>query len=206
MGPSQVQKPFFVPAFVCRKKSSAFFPCVPNGKFKQQLSKEGNAETKGKQSSNRAAMGQGPGSFLGDVHSHLTHISGFYRRRGPHQVQDGNFGLSKSTWISKSRWMRFLEHQPVTANQSEEEASLVAQLVKNLPAIQETRVQFLGQEDFLEMEVATHSSILAWRIPWRGTWQAIVHGVARVGHDLATKPPPIRRQTQTLQASPKICH
>ena len=36
----------------------------------------------------------------------------------------------------------------------------------------------------------THCSLLAWRIPWIGTWQATVHGVARVGHDLATKPPP----------------
>ena len=45
-------------------------------------------------------------------------------------------------------------------------ASLVAQLVKNLPAMQETQVQFLGQEDPLEKEMATHSSILAWRIPW----------------------------------------
>ena len=45
-------------------------------------------------------------------------------------------------------------------------ASLVAQLVKNLPAMQETRVQFLGWGDPLEEEMATHSSILAWRIPW----------------------------------------
>ena len=45
-------------------------------------------------------------------------------------------------------------------------ASLVAPLVKNLPAIQETRVWFLGWEDPLEKEMATHSSILAWRIPW----------------------------------------
>jgi len=44
--------------------------------------------------------------------------------------------------------------------------SLVAQLVKNPPAMQETRVQFLGWEDPLEMEMTTHSSILAWRIPW----------------------------------------
>ena len=43
--------------------------------------------------------------------------------------------------------------------------SLVAQLVKNLPAMQETWVQFLGQEDPLEKEMATHSSIPAWRIP-----------------------------------------
>ena len=45
-------------------------------------------------------------------------------------------------------------------------ASLVAQMVKNLPAMQETQVQFLGQEDPLEKGMATHSSILAWRIPW----------------------------------------
>ena len=44
-------------------------------------------------------------------------------------------------------------------------ASLVAQLVKNLPAMEETWVQFLGWEDPLEKEMATHSSILAWRIP-----------------------------------------
>ena len=44
--------------------------------------------------------------------------------------------------------------------------SLVAQLVKNLPAMQETLVQFLGQEDLLDKGMATHSSILAWRIPW----------------------------------------
>ena len=45
-------------------------------------------------------------------------------------------------------------------------ASLVAQLVKNLPAMWETWVQFLGCEDPLEKEKATHSSILAWIIPW----------------------------------------
>ena len=42
----------------------------------------------------------------------------------------------------------------------------MAQTVKNLPAIQETHVQSLGQEDALEKKIATHSSILAWRIPW----------------------------------------
>ena len=45
-------------------------------------------------------------------------------------------------------------------------ASLVAQIVKNLPAMQETWVHSLGWEDPLEMGKATHSSILAWRIPW----------------------------------------
>ena len=44
--------------------------------------------------------------------------------------------------------------------------SLVAQTVKRLPTMWETRVQSLGQEDLLEKEIATHSSILAWKIPW----------------------------------------
>ena len=58
------------------------------------------------------------------------------------------------------------------------EASLVAQMVKNLPVMQETWVWFLGQKDHLEKGMATHSSILAWRIPWtRGDWWATVHGV-----------------------------
>ena len=48
----------------------------------------------------------------------------------------------------------------------EEASSLVAQTVKNLPAMQETHVRSLGQEDPLEKEMATHSSILAWEIPW----------------------------------------
>ena len=45
-------------------------------------------------------------------------------------------------------------------------ASLIAQSVKNLPAMQETWVHFLGQEHPLEEDMATHSSILTWRIPW----------------------------------------
>ena len=45
-------------------------------------------------------------------------------------------------------------------------ASLVAQVVKNPPVMPEMQIQFLGQEDPLEKEMATHYSILAWRIPW----------------------------------------
>jgi len=59
-------------------------------------------------------------------------------------------------------------------------ASLVAQTVKDLPAMWETWVQFLGQEDRLEEGMATQSSILSWRIPMdRGAWQAAVHGIAK---------------------------
>ena len=65
--------------------------------------------------------------------------------------------------------------------------SLVAQTAKHLPTMQETWVQSLGQEDPLEKETATHSSILAWKIPWieeRGRLQST--GSQRVGHDWAT--------------------
>ena len=62
----------------------------------------------------------------------------------------------------------------------EKRASLVAQMVKNPPAMQETWVRSLGWEDPLEEGMATHSCILAWRIPMnRGAWQDIVHGVAK---------------------------
>ena len=62
--------------------------------------------------------------------------------------------------------------------------SLIAQLVKNLPAVQDTRIRSLGREDRLEKEMATHSSILAWKISWTvdpGGLQSI--GSQRVGHD-----------------------
>ena len=64
-------------------------------------------------------------------------------------------------------------------------AFLVAQVVKNLPTMQETRVCFLSWEDALAKGIATHSSILAWRNPWnRGSWQATVHGVTRTESDV----------------------
>ena len=66
--------------------------------------------------------------------------------------------------------------------------SLVAQVVKHLPTMWETQIWSLGQKDPLEKEMATHSSILAWRIPWTeepgGLWSM---GLQRVGHDWATK-------------------
>ena len=59
-------------------------------------------------------------------------------------------------------------------------AFLVAQMVKNPPAMWETWVKFLGWEDPLEKGMATHSSILAWRTPMdRGAWRATVHGVSK---------------------------
>ena len=58
-------------------------------------------------------------------------------------------------------------------------SSLVAQLVKSLPAIWEAQFQSLGWEDPLEKEIATHSSILAWTSRDRGAWWATVHGVTK---------------------------
>ena len=63
-------------------------------------------------------------------------------------------------------------------------ASFIAQLVKNLPAVQEARVRSLGREDPLEKEMATHSSILAWKMLWSeepGSLQFM--GLQRVEHD-----------------------
>ena len=76
-------------------------------------------------------------------------------------------------------------------------ASLVAQFAKNLCAVQEILIQSLGWEDPLEKGMATHSSILAWRIPWTeepGRLQSM--GSQRVRHNLVTNqplPPPMSR-------------
>ena len=60
----------------------------------------------------------------------------------------------------------------------------MAQTVKRLPTVQETRVQSLGQEDLLEKEMATHSSILAWKIPWtEGPGRLQSMGLQRIRHD-----------------------
>ena len=88
-----------------------------------------------------------------------------------------NVVLSKSwLWLSESlKWNRVSL------------ASLVAQRLNHLPAVQETRIQSLSQEDPLKKEMATHSSILAWRIPWMeepGRLQSM--GSQRVGHNWVT--------------------
>ena len=66
--------------------------------------------------------------------------------------------------------------------------SLVAQTVKCLLTMRETWVQSLGREDLLEKEMATHSSILAWKIPWTKEPDRLQSmGLQRVGHKLATE-------------------
>ena len=88
--------------------------------------------------------------------------------------------------IITSKFFKELDHLIVFFllffRKSKSWASLVAQLVKNLPALWETWVWSLGWEDPLEKGTATLSSILAWRIPW--TAQSM--GMQRVGHDWAT--------------------
>ena len=73
--------------------------------------------------------------------------------------------------------IRIRHHLVTTPSHAYCGASLVSQMVKNLPAMQETLVQSLGQEDPLEQRMDTHSSILAWRIPW--TWKS--HGLQSIG-------------------------
>ena len=78
--------------------------------------------------------------------------------------------LSSEEWIRKLWYIYTMEYW----------ASLVAQMVKHLPAMRETRVLFLGWEDPLEKKVATHSNILAWRISMdRGAWWAKLRGFAK---------------------------
>ena len=72
----------------------------------------------------------------------------------------------------------------IVAGESQVVVSLVAQAVKNLPATQETRVRSLGWEDPLEEGMATHSRILAWRIPWTEEPDELQFmGSQRLGHD-----------------------
>ena len=71
---------------------------------------------------------------------------------------------SISGWKTKIPYVAQLKNN--NAIKQKYRALLLAQTIKNPPAIQENRVQFLGREDPLEKGMATHSSILAWRIPW----------------------------------------
>ena len=80
---------------------------------------------------------------------------------------------SSAVWASSTAAIFWPPVQPA-------QASLVAQKVKNPPAMREAWVRSLGQEDLLEEGLATHSSVLAWRIPMdRGAWRATVHGITK---------------------------
>ena len=98
--------------------------------------------------------------------------------------RDGGAWWAAVYWVAQSRtWLKRLSSSSI----GDRWASLVAQTVKRLPTMQETRVWSLGQEDPLEKEMATHSNIHAWKIPWTeepGGLQSM--GSQRVGHDWAT--------------------
>ena len=82
--------------------------------------------------------------------------------------------------ISYSFKARHFHHDRI--NITDSAPTLVAQMVKNTPAMKETWVQSLGWEDPLEEGRATHSSILAWKIPInQGAWQATVHVITKSG-------------------------
>ena len=92
--------------------------------------------------------------------------------------------IRKIPW--RKKWQPIPEFLPFKLQYPSFSHSLVAQRLKRLPGMRETRVQSLGQEDPLEKEMATHSSTLGWRIPWReepGILQSM--GSQRVGHDWA---------------------
>ena len=108
----------------------------------------------------------------------------------PESTQTHVHGVSDAIQLSHP----LLPSSPPALNLSQHQglfkwsASLVAQRLKRLPGIQETRVWSLGREDPLEKEMTTHSSTLAWRIPWReepGRLQSM--GSQRVGHDWETE-------------------
>ena len=117
----------------------------------------------------------------GNLEGHLEDGSPVLRMAGQ---QDSNLDsqwcsvLSYKSWTPNSKplffWLLIRNKPLIGGIFCQVWASLVAQLVKNLPAMQETWVWSLDWEDSLEKRKATHSSILAWRIPW-----TIGHGVAK---------------------------
>ena len=99
-----------------------------------------------------------------------------YRKTSKKQMNQLSWGL----WLCGSSKINFCKHYWLMT-------SLVAQMVKCLPTMRETRVQSLVQKDLWEKEMAAHSSILAWKIPWTeepGRLQSM--GSQRVGHNWAT--------------------
>ena len=103
-------------------------------------------------------------------------------------------------------WLCFIIEKEYRLQSAEKKGCLVSQMVKSLPAMQETWVWSWGQEDPLEKETATHSSILAWEIPWTeepGGLQSL--GSHRVGHDWATNTFTFRLQSgETSQELPVV--
>ena len=117
----------------------------------------------------------------------ITQAWDFLVTWSPHCSPSSCPGLAHKTLLDwRSRFLFFFSFLFFFFNSSivALRASSVAQMIKNLPAMRETQVRFLGGEDPLEKEMATHPSILAWRIPWTeepGELHSM--GSKRVGHD-----------------------
>ena len=93
----------------------------------------------------------------------------------------GHWGRSQRRYLDKVRFISFSLSLQICLELT---ISLVAQMVKCPPAMRETQVRSLGWEDPLEKEMATHSSILAWKIPWMEEPRRLQSmGSQRVGHD-----------------------
>ena len=93
----------------------------------------------------------------------------------------------------------------VVIDPASQRTCIVAQSVKNLPAMQEMCVRSLGQEDPLEKGMATHSSALAWRIPWTEEPDKLQStGSHRVRHDLATKSPLLPQTRQKPEQQQRL--
>ena len=123
-------------------------------------------------------------------HQNLTAIGLVYSNRQPNQAcfQSQFFNSNKLViWIKENCNRNKLQNALCKADCKwpyHNRASLVAQRLKHLPPVRETQVQSLGWEDPLEKEMATHSNILAWRIPWTEEPAGLQStGTQRVGHD-----------------------
>ena len=99
----------------------------------------------------------------------------------------GSWGHKESDMTEQLNWTEMQDQLHLMWLLIKEWASLVAQLLKNLPAVQETWVLSLGWEDPLEKKMATHSSILAWKISWTEEPDGLQSmGSQRVGRDWAS--------------------
>ena len=107
----------------------------------------------------------------------------------PTYLSYGKYALPISLCKSKESWEKRSKYVFQPKFIFSFGTSMVAQTVKRLPIMQETRLQSLGREDLLEKEMATHFSILEWKIPWTlepGRLQSM--GSQRIGHDWANSP------------------